>query len=145
MVWWLSPDVKNFLSLWIKNSTSKKGFKVCDEAPPYFEMLVKKYKEDVPTPHFTEKAKKAEIPEKEGLTFHYTDMCPFNADYVDIMIDVAHKHDIMTEKIKVESLKQAKDLPSPFGIFSVFFNGKFITHKVMAEKKFDKLLKTVID
>ena len=108
-------------------------------------MLVKKYKEDAPTPHFTEKAKKAEIPEKEGLTFYYTDRCPFNADYVDIMIDVVHKHDIMTEKIKVESLKQAKDLPSPFGIFSVFFNGKFLTHEVMAEKKFDKLLKTVID
>jgi hypothetical protein len=44
------------------------------------------------------------------------------------------------EKIKVESLKQAKDLPIPFGIFStfgifsVFHNGKFLTHELMAEK-----------
>ncbi|HII84167.1 MAG TPA: GNAT family N-acetyltransferase [Methanobacterium subterraneum] len=122
----------------------KKGFEVCDEAPPYFEMLVKKFSEDAPTPKFTEKAKKAEIPGKEGLTFFYTDMCPFNADYVDIMIDVAQKHGIKTEKIKVENLKQAKDLPTPFGIFSVFFNGKFLTHEVMAEKKFDKLLVTLL-
>lgn len=128
-----------------KNFYLKKGFEVCDEAPPYFEMLVKKYNKDAPTPHFTEKAKKAEIPGKDGLIFYYTDMCPFNADYVDIMIDVAHKHRIKTEKIKVESLKTAKDLPTPFGIFSVFYNGKFLTHEVMAEKKFDKLLKTVID
>ncbi|MCK9152278.1 YoaP domain-containing protein [Methanobacterium alcaliphilum] len=115
----------------------KKGFEVCDEAPPYFEMLMKKFTEDAPTPHFTEKAKKAEIPGKKGLTFYYTDMCPFNADYVDIMIDVAHKHSIKTENIKVESLKTAKDLTTPFGIFSVFYNGEFLTHEVLAEKKFD--------
>lgn len=70
-------------------------------------------------------------------------MCPFNADYVDIMVDVALKHGFQTEKIKVESLKQAKDLPTPFGIFSVFYNGKFLTHEVMAGKKFDKLLNTI--
>lgn len=121
----------------------KKGFEICDEAPPYFEMLVKKFSEDAPTPQFTDKAKKAEIPGKTGLTFIYTDMCPFNADYVDIMVDVAMKHGFQTEKIKVESLKQAKDLPTPFGIFSVFHNGKFLTHEVMAEKKFDKLLNTI--
>ena len=122
----------------------KKGFEVCDEASPYFEMLVKKFSEDAPSPKFTKKAKKAEIPGKEGLTFIYTDMCPFNADYVDIMIEVAKKNGIKTEKIKVENLKQAKDLPTPFGIFSVFYNGNFLTHKVMAEKKFDKLLKSVL-
>lgn len=122
----------------------KKGFEVCDEAPPYFIMLVKKFKEDAPTPRFTEKAKTAEFPGKEGLTFFYTDMCPFNADYVDIMIETAVKHGIKSEKIKVENLKQAKDLPTPFGIFSVFYNGKFLTHEVMAEKKFDKLLNSII-
>lgn len=121
----------------------KKGFEICDDAPPYFIMLVKKFNEDAPTPHFTEKAKTVKIPGKEGLTFFYSDMCPFNADYVDVMIETAVKHGIKSEKIKVESLKQAKDLPTPFGIFSVFYNGKFLTHEVMAEKKFDKLLKTI--
>nr|WP_282731773.1 YoaP domain-containing protein [Methanobacterium alcaliphilum] len=53
------------------------------------------------------------------------------------MIDVAHKHSIKTENIKVESLKTAKDLTTPFGIFSVFYNGEFLTHEVLAEKKFD--------
>lgn len=121
----------------------KKGFEICDDAPPYFIMLVKKFNEYAPTPHFTKKAKTVKIPGKEGLTFFYSDMCPFNADYVDVMIETAIKHGIKSEKIKVESLKQAKDLPTPFGIFSVFYNGKFLTHEVMAEKKFDKLLKTI--
>ena len=47
---------------------------VCDEAPPYFIMMVKKFNEDAPTPHFTEKAKTAKIPAKEGLTFFYSDI-----------------------------------------------------------------------
>jgi len=122
----------------------KKGFEVCDTAPPYFEMLVKKFKENSPDPKFTEKAKKATIENKEGLTFYYSDLCPFNADYVDIMIETATKYDIPCEKIKVESLKQAKDLPTPFGIFSVFYNGEFLTHEVMSEKKFDKLINKTI-
>lgn len=122
----------------------KKGFDVCDTAPPYFEMLVKKFKGDAPNPRFTEKAKKASLGNKKGLTFYYSDMCPFNADYVDIMIETAGKYDIPCEKIKVESLKQAKDLPTPFGIFSVFYNGEFLSHEVMSEKKFDKLINKII-
>lgn len=122
----------------------KKGFEVCDTAPPYFEMLVKKFKDDAPDPKFSENAKRAEIPGKKGLTFFYTDMCPFNADYVDIMIETAAKYNIPTEKIKIESLEQAKNLPTPFGIFSVFYNGKFLSHEVMSEKKFDKLLNKIM-
>jgi ribosomal protein S18 acetylase RimI-like enzyme len=124
----------------------KKGFEVCDEAPPYFEMLVKKFKGDAPDPKFSEKAKKAQldnIDNQKGLNFYYSDMCPFNVDYVDIMIDTAAKHGIPTKKIKVESLDQAKDLPTHFGIFSVFYNGEFLSHEVMSEKKFDKLLNKI--
>ena len=33
-----------------------------------------------------------------------------------------------------------KDLPTPFGIFSVFYNEEFLTHELMTEGKFDKLL-----
>lgn len=62
----------------------KKGFEVCDTALSYFEMLVKKFKEDVPSPCFTDKSKKGKIKDNTGLTFFYSDMCPFNADYVDV-------------------------------------------------------------
>lgn len=120
----------------------KKGFEVCDTASPYFEMLVKKFNDDAENPKFTEKAKEPKI-ESKGLTFYYSDLCPFNADYVDVMIETAGKYDIPCEKIKVESLEQAKELPTPFGIFSVFYNGEFLSHEVMSEKKFDNVLNKV--
>lgn len=113
---------------------------MCDTAQPHFEMLVKKFKEDAPSPRFTAKSKKGKIKDKKGLTIFYSDMCPFNADYVDIMIETADKYGIPSDKTKIESLKQAKDLPTPFGIFTVFYNSEFLSHEVMSEKKFSKLL-----
>lgn len=123
----------------------KKGFEVVDTAPPYFELLVKKFKDDAPDPKFLDNAKKGKIDGKTGLTFYYSDLCPFNADYVDIMINTAAKYNIATEKIKIDSLEQAKALPTPFGIFSVFYNGEFLSHEVMSEKKFDKLLNKILN
>jgi GNAT superfamily N-acetyltransferase len=116
-----------------------KGFQVCDTANPYFVLLVKKFRKDAPMPRFNEKAKKAELKGKKGLTFYYSDLCPYNADFVDVMISAAAKYKIPCEKIKVTSLEQAKDLPTPFGIFSVFYNEEFLTHELMTEGKFDKL------
>lgn len=60
-----------------------------------------------------------------------------------LMFETADKYGIASEKIKIESLKQAKDLPTPFGIFSVFYNGEFLSHEVMGEKKFSKLLNKI--
>lgn len=122
----------------------KKGFEVCDTANPFFELVVKKYKKGALSPNFTEKAKLAKMPGKTGLTFLYSDLCPYTADWVDEMIEVAGKYDLPYEKIKIESLKQAKDLPAPWGIFSLFYNGDFLTYEVMADKKFDKLLSDVV-
>ncbi|MDY6932376.1 MAG: YoaP domain-containing protein, partial [Halobacteriota archaeon] len=80
----------------------------------------------------------------KGLTFLYSDLCPYTADWVDEMIAVAEKYDLPCEKIKIEGLKQAKDLPTPWGIFSLFYNGEFLTYEVMTDKKFEKLLSEVL-
>ena len=52
--------------------------------------------------------------------------------------------DLPCEKIKVEGLKKAKDLPAPWGIFSLFYNGEFLTYGVMTDKKFNRLLSGVV-
>ncbi|MDY6866112.1 MAG: hypothetical protein SVY15_09120, partial [Halobacteriota archaeon] len=40
----------------------------------------------------------------KGLTFLYSDLCPYTADWVDEMIAVAEKYDLPCEKIKIEGL-----------------------------------------
>jgi hypothetical protein len=121
----------------------KRGFKVCDTAFPYFELLVKQFK-DAPLPQFSVKAKKAEISDALGFTFFYNDSCPFVPAYVDEMINVINNMNLPVKKVKVSTLEQAKDLSSAFGIFSVFYKGKLITHELMTAKKFEEFVRGII-
>jgi len=122
----------------------RKGFAVCDSANPYFELLVKRYHQEAALPCFTDKAKLASLNNKKGLTFYYSEICPFVPDFLMEMVKCAEKRNIPYEVIKIENLQQAKELPSVFGIFSVFLDNHFLTQEIMTEKKFDTLLSRII-
>lgn len=36
------------------------------------------------------------------------------------------------------SREDAQNAPSPFTIFSLFYDGRFVSHEILSEKKFDK-------
>jgi ribosomal protein S18 acetylase RimI-like enzyme len=59
-----------------KGFFTKNGFEVCDTAPPYFELLVKRFRE-APPPQFRDSAKQCMVENKKNLTFVYSDQCPF--------------------------------------------------------------------
>lgn len=118
----------------------KHGFKVVDKAAPYFELMVKKYREDAPNPQFMPQAKTGKINNKKGVVFYYTDLCPFISGHMENMIKVVQERGMSCDVIKIENLQQAKTAPCPFGIFSVFLNGQFLTYELMLEKKFNALL-----
>jgi len=118
----------------------KKGFMVCDTAPPYFELMVKKFK-DAPLPKFRDSAKKGIMDNNKGLTFIYSDLCPFTDHWVDKLISYAQEINIPSQKAKMTTLKQAQNAPSAFSVFSIFYNGEFLTHKIPSQKEFIKILK----
>lgn len=116
------------------------GFEVCDKAAPNFELLVKKFDASAPNPSFRPQTKEGKIENIEGLVFFYSDMCPFVPAYVDEMMQAGEEHGLKVQKIKIESLAMAKEQPCPFGIFSVYHNGNYLTQELMTKKKFGTLL-----
>ena len=56
---------------------------------------------------------------------------------------LAQEHNIPLKIIKLETMEQAQAAPTPATIFSVFFNGKFLTTdmSICVESRFTKLLK----
>ncbi len=118
----------------------KKGFTVSDTTRHGFLLMVKKFRADAPDPRFTDAARLGSLPGKSGLTFFYSDICPFVPDYVDIMIGVADKRGIPSEKIRLKTYADAQKLAAPFGIACVFLDGEFLTQEIMTESKFEKLL-----
>ncbi|MCG8571394.1 MAG: YoaP domain-containing protein [Spirochaetes bacterium] len=118
----------------------KQGFTVCDTAPPYFELVVKQFDKTAPLPKFTAKAKSAKYKGHGDLVFFYSDLCPFNHDFVEILSKIAEEKNFTVEKNKITTLEQAQSLPIATGNFSLFYNGEFQTHEIMPEKKFAKFL-----
>jgi len=117
----------------------KHGFEVCDTAPPYFELLVKRFHE-APPPRFRENARSGTCEHQQGLVFVYTNQCPFTEFYVNEMTEEANMHGIPSLKIRMTTRDEVQNGPSPFGVFGVFYEGEFISHEVMSRNKFDKLI-----
>ncbi len=68
--------------------------------------------------------------------------CPYSEYHVNnSLIETVKKRKLPLKIIKLETLKQAKYSPSPATIFSLFYNGKFITTdiSVCMDKRFDKI------
>jgi hypothetical protein len=116
-----------------------KGFKVCDMANPYFELLALPFSENVELPKFKACAKSAEIEDK-GLVLYYTNQCPYAEKYAQVIERVAIERGIDFKRIKYQTREQAQNARSPFTTYSFFYDGKFVTNEILSEKKFVKFL-----
>mgnify|MGYP000951938133 CR=1 FL=1 len=122
----------------------KQGFEVCEKLPSGFALLVKKIKAKGQTPKFKDSVLTGECPEKEGITAYYSNRCPFTELYVNQMLhETAQKRNLPLKVIKLETMEEAQNSPAPATIFSLFYNGKFVTTDISMcmDSRFDKIFK----
>ncbi len=120
-----------------------KGFLPCDTAAPYFTLLYLPFSEDAVKPVFRPQAKKPELA-AEGFTLYYTSGCPFTAKYVPLIETLAQAKGIPFEKRKIETLEQAQNAPMAWTNYGLFYDGTFVTHEILSEKKFERLCETLL-
>ena len=118
---------------------SYKGFEIADTEDPYYELLYLPFNENSPKPKFKETLKNAKIDEK-GFVLYYTQQCPFTAKYVPLIEEVAKKKKIPFKIIKLNTVEEAQNAPTPFTTYSLFYNGEFITHEILSVNKFEKII-----
>ncbi|HMM20406.1 MAG TPA: YoaP domain-containing protein [Selenomonadales bacterium] len=131
-----SPKKRPFLA--DKSFFVKNGFEVCDTAEPYFELLVKKYKTDAPTPRFLPNAKTLRVNAGAGLDIYYTAQCPFAVNYTHGLAEAVK--DLPVRLHEFTTREEARRHACPATTYSVFLNGKFITHEILTLPKLLKLL-----
>lgn len=118
-----------------------KGFETADTASPYFELMYLPFDKSAGKPCFKSSVKKAEQSgAKNGFTLYYTSQCPFTAKYVPLLEGMAKERNAEFQAVHILTRDQAQNAPVPFTTFSLFYNGEFITHEILSEKKFDKIL-----
>ncbi len=135
-----SSKVKPFMT--DKKFYEKFGFKTVDTAPPYFELMSLKFNDSNKNnnPYFTENAKKGTCFNKNGFTFIFSNQCPFMEEYINIYTAILKNKKIDHQIKKINSSKDAKEFGSPFGTLGIYYNGKFMMHELLPEKKFEKLI-----
>lgn len=116
-----------------------KGFKVCDTAFPYYELLYLSFYNEDNLPKFKDNARHGKIDEK-GLILYYSNQCPFTSKYVDLIRKISSEKKIDIKIINFETKEQAQSSPCPFTTYSLFYNGEFITNEILSENKFNKLI-----
>lgn len=75
-----------------------------------------------------------------GFVLYYTNQCPFTAKYVPILENMAKTRNAVFQSIHIQTREDAQNAPSPFTTFSLFYDGQLVTHEILSEKKFDKIL-----
>ncbi|NDV46923.1 GNAT family N-acetyltransferase [Paludibacter sp. 221] len=125
----------------------RQGFEICETLPYGFSLLVKKIKKDAENPKFNKSVVSGECENKTGITVYYSNRCPFSEFHVrNSLVETAEKRNIPLTVIKLETLEDALNAPSPATIFSLFYNGKFVTTdlSVCMDSRFDKVMGKVL-
>lgn len=121
----------------------KNGFQVVGQAPPSFELLVKRF-DDAPLPAFPDDWDARSSRYGSGLTVVYSDQCPYMPDAVKGVLEMADERELEARTVKMESSQQVQEsAPSAYGVFSVVYDGKLVTYHYMGkkeQKEFFKLL-----
>jgi ribosomal protein S18 acetylase RimI-like enzyme len=119
-----------------------RGFKICDTAEPYYELLYLPFKENEAEPKFKDCCKNASIADK-GMVLYYTNQCPHTEKYALLIAEIARTKGQSITLKKIESKEQAQNAPAPFTTYSFFHEGKFMTNEIFSESKFRKYLEEI--
>lgn len=112
-----------------------KGFQVADESDIGIQLWYFPFEAGADVPKFKECAKHPQVNES-GFVIYYSDQCPFTYYWVPRLVKVAEEYSVPLKVIHFESREAAQNAPSPVTNFSIFRDGKFLSHEIQNEKKF---------
>jgi GNAT superfamily N-acetyltransferase len=122
----------------------KQGFETCDTVSSGFSLLVKRLQPQSGSPQFNDSVKSGTCEDKNGLVVYYSHRCPFTAYHVTTSLEeTARKRNLPLKVIKLDTMEKAQSAPTPATIFSLFYNGQFITTdlSVCMDSRFDKIVR----
>lgn len=122
----------------------KNGFVVVDNAPPDYELLVKKLNNSSPHPKFRdnwdEKLKKY----REGLTIIRADQCPHSIKFADDIAEMAQNtYKLKTNIVELKTHQDAQNAPTPFAVFAIIYDGRILADHLISRKRFENIMNKI--
>jgi len=125
----------------------RQGFEVCATTLSGFNLIAFKLNKQAPEPTFNDGVLSGQCLEQDGLVAYYSDRCPYAEHHVTkSLIETAKNRNIPAKAIKIKSAEQAQLSPCPSTIFSLYYNGQFVTTdiSVCMDSRFDKTFAKII-
>lgn len=127
--------------VWLADSRLllQNGFTIVEQQPP-FSLLVKKFKK-APDPALYSDWPQRSSRYKKGLTVFRSDQCPYIEDAAGTVREAAEEKSIPYREVVLNSARQVQEqAPSPYGVFSIVYNGKLLSYHYMLPKDLMALL-----
>lgn len=93
-------------------------------------------------PKFNESVWSGECSDEKGIVVYYSNRCPFAEFYVkESLVETTENRNIPLKVIKLKTMEEAQNAPSPATIFSLFLDRTFMTKdlSVCTDSRFDKV------
>jgi L-amino acid N-acyltransferase YncA len=117
----------------------KNGFEHVDEAPPHYQVLVRRIAAG-PVPYFP-KNWKERWGQSDDLQLIYTSQCPYIGKAIAEMPPVADRHGIQLHLMLMNNAVQARErMPSPYGVFSLVHQGQLLADHPISATRFKNIL-----
>ena len=122
----------------------KAGFVSADRIPPY-ELLVKKLKKTAPDPRFIVERERLLKRYKKGLTILAADQCPMVPKWVEEIAKASRTFGLDPKVVRVRSAKASRKLPTPYGMFSILYDGKLIVDRPVGATRFSNIMNKITE
>ncbi len=122
----------------------KHGFKSVAQAPPSFDLIAMKF-DNAPPPVLLNSWEKKAAQFALGLTVFRSDQCPYIDDAVKTVLHTAQRLGLESRVVELKTSEEVRNLaPSPYGVFSIVYNGKLLSHHYLLEKELLKRLQAEV-
>lgn len=118
----------------------KAGFVSVERIPPY-ELLVKKLKKTAPEPRFLVERERLLKRYSKGLTILAAEQCPYVSNSVERIAEASRTLGFEPRIVRVGSAKASRELPTPYGVFSILYEAKSIAERPVSATRFMSIMR----
>ena len=119
----------------------KRGYQITEDAPPHYQLLVKRFSDDAPLPTFSGNWKGKLARHAEGLTIIHSDQCPYVIKTMNEIPAVAREEfGIEPTIVDLPNCQLAQESPNPYGVFSIVWNGELVADHPISATRFRNIM-----
>ncbi len=107
----------------------------------HYELLVKKFKKTAPGPRFIVERGRLLKRYRKGLTILAADQCPYVIKTAERIAAASRRLGLEPKVVRVGSAKASRELPTPYGVFSIIYDGRLIAERPISATRFMSIMR----